>query len=731
MRPLLLLAFACWSLAAQDPDPARDPLNQALAALREGNESRAVALLEQARTLSPEKASLHKQLGYLYLKAGQTEQAVEAFERVIALDPSDPAATLQLAYLFRAQDRFDRAAALFRQALALDPSRGDVGKELAYLLLRMGETEPARELFAQLVEASPRDHASGLELAFLDYETGRRSQALRRFRSLEQSDDRDVAAKAGETAARLTAELNEAVERWERAVERDPDNRSARLEIARLYERRLEPADAAEQFLAAWHSVEGANREEILLSLAGARAEAGDPSGAVGAWLLASRSAETRIAEIAREKLPNRFPFASEFRAALALAPDDHGLRLELAYLLLEVGMREEAIVEFETIVRADPGNFQAAAQLAYLYLEQARALDAVTLLEAVRPNADAKILASVGVAVTEAREAAARQHRTLGEKSLQLSYLGDARRELSRAWDLDPSDYASALKLGVVYNLMNEDREALRWFERAASSPDPRIAEQADRSYRNLAPQFRRFTGVVWLFPFFSSRFNTAFGYAQVKGELRLDKVPIRPYVSLRLAGDVRGSTGGTAPQYLSEGSLIPALGLRAPLKRGLTLWGEAGASVAYASKLAPGQARARGDFRGGLNFFRSGGASLGGDEPGRFWETNLDAVYISRFDDNVIGYWQFRPGYRLKNLGWLKSQVYMNLNLTADIKHQPWASYAEIGPGFRFLMPSAKPLMSFFVDLVRGVHLTNRNNPRRPNYWDMRAGIWYSFGF
>lgn len=36
----------------------------------------------------------------------------------------------------------------------------------------------------------------------------------------------------------------------------------------------------------------------------------------------------------------------------------------------------------------------------------------------------------------------------------------------------------------------------------------------------------------------------------------------------------------------------------------------------------------------------------------------------------------------------------------------------------------------MDFSVDFVRGVHLSNRNNPNRPNYFDLRAAVWYSFG-
>jgi hypothetical protein len=31
--------------------------------------------------------------------------------------------------------------------------------------------------------------------------------------------------------------------------------------------------------------------------------------------------------------------------------------------------------------------------------------------------------------------------------------------------------------------------------------------------------------------------------------------------------------------------------------------------------------------------------------------------------------------------------------------------------------------------LNLLRGVYLVNENNPRRPNYTDVRLGVWYAF--
>jgi hypothetical protein len=289
------------------------------------------------------------------------------------------------------------------------------------------------------------------------------------------------------------------------------------------------------------------------------------------------------------------------------------------------------------------------------------------------------------------------------------------------------------ALKLGVVHNLLRQDREALRWFRLASESPDEAVAAQASQSFKSLAPQYRLAATTVWMYPFYSRRFGTAFGYGQAKTEFRIGNLPFRPYVSLRVAGNAgrigAEGSGAAAPQLLSESALIAGFGLRAPLRRGVTLWGEAGESISYLRTRPDGIPRAIPDYRGGLSWFRARGPTLGSGEAGFFQEMNLDAVYLSRFNHDALAYFQYKPGYRLPNQGPLKAQIYLNWNLVADSSREYWANTWETGPGIRMRVPGVRPPMSFSLDFVRGVHLSNRGNTRRPNYFDLRAGLWYSF--
>ncbi len=760
IRPLLLV-LVCLSLAAQSVDPVADLLDQGYKSLRSGDLVGAAAAFEDARLLSPDRPDIARELGFALLKAGRREDAIAAFSDALALEPGHGPTALQLGYLeLQAGDRtsaralFEQAAAsedsrgearrvladlnkpttaetaplerayaaeksgdleaaveAFREAAALAPHRADIWKNLAYALLRTGATTEAVAAFGQALRLHPKDDRTALELAFLRHESGERPLALAGFQALRNSLDPQIARTAGDAADRIEAELGGSIERWERAVQERPENRAGRLELADLYMLRGEPELASPHYAAAY-ALEGPNPDEILLKLGRARMLAADSDAANGAFLLASRSAETRIAETARGLLPDRHPWANEFRAALTLAPKNTALRKELAYLLLAVGQQEEAMGEFARALEINPKDLQAAAQLASLERDAGRTERAAQILETAE----------------EANDPAAAA-RALGERSLKASYLQDARSQFEKSWELSPGDPGLAYKLGVVHNLLRQDREALRWFSIAADAEDPELAAQALQSYRNLKPEFRRVTTSVWMLPFYSKRFGTVFGYAQAKTEFRVGSLPVRPYVSLRFSGDVRGRIGGNSPQQLSEQALIGALGLRAPLGRGFTLWGEAGQSVSLMRNRSPGVPYSAPDYRGGVNWFRFRGPSLGSNEAGFFHETTVDAVYVSRFDHDFLGYLRLRPGYTLPSFGPLKAQVYANWNVTADTSREYWANYVETGPGIRLRVPKIAPPMDFSVDFVRGVHLSNRANPRRPNYFDLRAGIWYSF--
>ena len=309
-RVVLLLALSSLS-AAQQQDPAYDPLEKAYQAIRAAEYSEAVDHLKQAAEIAPRRASIRKQLGYVYLRLNDVEAARRMFDETLSLDPTDHHTALQLGFVYQKAGETAQAIALFRdvrakgqgelkrtarevlenlkqnrsgaaslsdQAYALldsayaaladkdfeaaihrlrdavdaAPRRAAIRKELGYAYLKIGETEWAREMFEQVTRLDPTDDQATLELAFLSYETGRHARALELFKAIKDSADSDWRGTAENAFNRIDEELRVAIARWSEAVRQEPTNWSAQLELAELYEKHLEPEKAARHYEAAW-----------------------------------------------------------------------------------------------------------------------------------------------------------------------------------------------------------------------------------------------------------------------------------------------------------------------------------------------------------------------------------------------------------------------------------------------------------------------------------------------
>jgi hypothetical protein len=310
---------------------------------------------------------------------------------------------------------------------------------------------------------------------------------------------------------------------------------------------------------------------------------------------------------------------------------------------------------------------------------------------------------------------------KTLANKSLDAGYLKDAVKYLNAAHENDPLDFEVMLKLGRTHNVMKDDQTAVRWFDLARKSPDPDIATEAKQSFTNLYGPLARFRTTVWMLPFYSSRWRDVFSYGQLKTEIKMKQLPLRPYISVRFIGDTRGELrGGWQPQALSESAFIIGGGLSTKSWQGITAWFEAGAAVRYRRAA---QNTGLGDLRGGFSFARGIGNLMRKESHGLFAETNDDGVFISRFQNDFLLYSQNRAGWTFSD----KLQLLWNWNATIDTKRQYWANFIEAGPGARFRLPSMPFL--FTVNALRGSYLVNEGNPRGPVYYELRAGFWYAY--
>lgn len=626
---------------------------------------------------------------------------------VVSLAVAQSSAPADRAYQALRANDYSAATAAFREAIEAAPSLPHLRKDFAYLLLRTGEREEARDQFAAALALDPADDTAALEYAFLCYETRRPVEARRTFLRLKQqgatAETREKAAAAFENIDRP---LREGIERWKRNVAAAPDQWSGHEELARLAEHRDELDLAAEHYREAWRL--RPEQRRLLLDMGRVAKEQGRPRESIAFLLAASHSVEPRVAESARELLPRRYPYAYEFTDALAIDPGNVPLRREYAFLLLAMKQQEAAVAQLRLIRDTDD--------------VARRQLDSI--LSPPKPE--------VVEIKPRAREAEPKpvDAKTMARRSYAASYLNDALRYYRIANEENPTDTEAMLGLGRTYNLLGRDAEALVWFDRARRAG----SREADADYRNLRRSATRFHLTSWVLPMYSSRWSAAFLYGQVKAEWKPRRLLFTPYLSLRVVADTQGASFHTGrampyPAYLSETAIIPGVGVSMPLKYGFFVWAEAGQAISYLSSRTD-TGRVTPDYRGGVAFLRGFGPGRYTNRGGVFVELSFDTVYLSRFHGDVVTYTQTRAGYAFAPAdGAVQFQAYWNGNLTFDTGREYWANLFETGPGVRIRFNSLRPPLTFRFDVLRGGYLLNQFNPLAPNYWDVRAGVWYAF--
>jgi len=611
------------------------------------------------------------------------------------------------AYKALAGKDYDRAIALFRKGLSAGAGKVSIHKDLAYTLLKTGENEEARDEFEAALALDPTDETAALEFAFLAYETKKPIEARRTFDKLRKSKNPQTRATAEKAFENIDRPLGEGIIRWKEALARaaKPDELpmySAHWELGQLAELRDDIPLAAEQYQICRRLKP--QLSELLLVLARVWKKANRTEESRAALLAASRSKNSRTAELALEQWGERYPYPYEFVAALKLDEQNTDLRRELAYLYLAMHKDEDAKREFKRVLEIDPKDQLAIAQLSALYGFNKR---------------------------ISTDDAAPIDPVVMGKKSLALGYVRDAIKYLRQAHEEHPNDAELMLNLGYAYNLAKDDAAAIPWFDQARHSEDPLIAAEANKAFHNLRGDTLPQT-TVWLQPMYSSRWHDAFAYAQIKRTLPLTAWNhlLSLYLSTRFFGDLNKSNtpaGVLAPQFLSESSFVVGAGISTKTWHHITGWAEAGEAIKYLP-FRHDVGTAIPDYRGGVNFAKGFGTLLNSQHPGWFYETTGDAVYVSRFDKDWLFYSQHRAGRTFHFESGINAQALFNVNYTHDIKNQYWANTVEMGPGLRFRMPFMPPNVYFSADLLRGVYTNNKYNPQRPNYNDVRVGFWYA---
>jgi tetratricopeptide (TPR) repeat protein len=243
---------------------------------------------EQVRRY-PRSARAHTNLGLACANAGSLSEAVSAFQGALELDPDSYVASIELAKVFASQGRLDEAEEIYRLLCVTFPSNVTPLMGLAYLAMRRDDFVEAEKLFRDAVSRRPATPVPFYHLAVLLLHRQETREAIKLLRTALRHNVRSAAlyqaigvayslagdnarsARAFRTALTLSPNLNEAlkglantllkVEQTDAAidllsgyVDRSPEDRDARLSLAKAYMSKQRHSAARGQFMHVFES---------------------------------------------------------------------------------------------------------------------------------------------------------------------------------------------------------------------------------------------------------------------------------------------------------------------------------------------------------------------------------------------------------------------------------------------------------------------------------------------
>src|SRR5450631_1572624 len=141
---------------------------QAAAAVHAQNSEKALALLIQARKLSPHDPDVLYDFGMVTLQRSLFYDAIQAFQELLAIKPADPAATYALGRAQMGAAKFDQAKDTFENYLRLRPEDASGHYALGFVLESLQQTSSAYSQFEKSIAIQPVQTESYFQLGMMD-----------------------------------------------------------------------------------------------------------------------------------------------------------------------------------------------------------------------------------------------------------------------------------------------------------------------------------------------------------------------------------------------------------------------------------------------------------------------------------------------------------------------------------------------------------------------------------
>jgi Tfp pilus assembly protein PilF/4-amino-4-deoxy-L-arabinose transferase-like glycosyltransferase len=190
---------------------------------------------ERALVANPTSVPAYSYLGTLYAKDRQPDRAAEMFNKALALDPGDVVSLHNFALLDLENDRIEQALAKLGRVLELAPEHAGAHSDLAYAYAKQGRGALAESEALRALYYDPEKVPARYNLAALYLGAGRIEEAMAQYQTITRIAPRDASNAfnhLGVIWARK-GDLQQALGNWQKALQADPANESARENVQR------------------------------------------------------------------------------------------------------------------------------------------------------------------------------------------------------------------------------------------------------------------------------------------------------------------------------------------------------------------------------------------------------------------------------------------------------------------------------------------------------------------
>ena len=335
------------------------------------------------------------------------------------------------------------------------------------------------------------------------------------------------------------------------------------------------------------------------------------------------------------------------------------------------------ALALLEEAAKHYPDDLRIHSELAFGYLragDKVRALGALEAATAIAPDR-------------------ADLWQQIGYVELDLDQPQKALEAFQKAHKIDPDDQQVVMQIGYLQQQLGDDQAAAEAFQTIAMSGDEDRAEQACAAYRNVRGSSVKLLPNPWFAEVYAApeyRSHDDVAVLPIEGRVGVSygsSSTVEAYVSLRGTIDTRSGKADLVPITYYDNAAFVAGGVRVQpfADVPVSLFAEAGAGYDIADQ---NRGRLRSDFRGGAVAYQQWNAEppcAGGSRfPFRFIaDVYGEAIYYSRYDNNVLFYARARPGMRMFETPAWGVDGYLLGAISSDLKNNKDDRFNEYGTG------------------------------------------------